>query len=288
MVASVLFGIMPWYVNQLAPLSGTKIFYARVVVTLFCVLPTLFIPKVRQAFFGIFRNRRVLCLMTISTAIASTMWWLFVWSPVNGYTKELSLGFFILPLALSLTGRLVFSESIKPIQYCAIAIAVLGIFVELVAVGRLPWVTLAVTGAFPVYFTLRRWAGVHPVPGLIFECLLMCGPAFWMLSHSEPFANYLGGGSMHWFWLLGLGALSFTSTLLYLAASSHLPVSLFGLLSYLEPTLLFLVAIVALKEPLTSQQLVTYSLIGLATLLVCVDTAKTIARSSHGSLAQAG
>ncbi len=134
--------------------------------------------------------------------------------------------------------------------------------------GQLPWVSLTVAGIFPVYFTLRRWAGVGPLPAVLFECFMMGGPALWMLLQSPSFYEYVAPGLMSWLQLLGLGALSFSAVLTYLAASYRLSVSLFGLLSYLEPALLFLVAVAVLREPVDGQQLMTYSLIGLAALLV--------------------
>ncbi|WP_051789216.1 hypothetical protein [Endozoicomonas montiporae] len=61
--------------------------------------------------------------------------------------------------------------------------------------------------------------------------------------------------------------------LMYVNASSKLPFSLFGLLSYLEPALMFVVAIVILQESFEATQWITYGLIWAATLTVVIDLA---------------
>jgi chloramphenicol-sensitive protein RarD len=59
-----------------------------------------------------------------------------------------------------------------------------------------------------------------------------------------------------------------------MAASRLLPLGLFGILSYVEPVLLFLVALVFLGEQFNSAQWLTYIPIWLAVLLVGWDSAR--------------
>ena len=64
--------------------------------------------------------------------------------------------------------------------------------------------------------------------------------------------------------------------LFYTAASKTLSISLFGLLSYLEPTMLFVVAVFVLKQSLTTAEWITYSIIWLATLIISFDSIRII------------
>jgi chloramphenicol-sensitive protein RarD len=71
--------------------------------------------------------------------------------------------------------------------------------------------------------------------------------------------------------VLLLGLVSAVALWLYLAASSALPFGLFGLLSYLEPVLLVLGAVVLLGEPLAGADAAVYGPIVVALLLLAVE-----------------
>jgi chloramphenicol-sensitive protein RarD len=72
-------------------------------------------------------------------------------------------------------------------------------------------------------------------------------------------------------WLvLGLGLISAAALIGYILASRNLDLSLFGLLGYLEPSLLLVVALL-LGEMIGSEQWFTYLPIWLAVLVLTVD-----------------
>ncbi|WP_323016741.1 hypothetical protein [Castellaniella sp.] len=73
-----------------------------------------------------------------------------------------------------------------------------------------------------------------------------------------------------------LGLLSVVSLSMYLAASRLLPMSLFGLLSYVEPVLLFWVAFLLMGEPVAPSQWLTYGPIWLAVGLIAIEGAKKL------------
>lgn len=58
---------------------------------------------------------------------------------------------------------------------------------------------------------------------------------------------------------------------LYMAASSRLTFTTFGILSYVEPVLLVLVSVLALGEPFTQADVATYAPLAVALLLLGVD-----------------
>ena len=72
--------------------------------------------------------------------------------------------------------------------------------------------------------------------------------------------------------MVGFGILASAGLLLYIGASQLLPMSVFGLLSYLEPILLALAAALVLSEPLPAQELPTYIAIGVALVLLAVES----------------
>jgi len=75
-----------------------------------------------------------------------------------------------------------------------------------------------------------------------------------------------------------LGTLAFAAMM---ASSRLLPLGLFGILSYVEPVLLFAVAVVFLGEAFDPAQLWTYLPIWLAVLLIGWDSAQLLRRQAR-------
>ncbi|MRI32646.1 EamA family transporter RarD [Endozoicomonas sp. OPT23] len=270
-LASVLFGIAPWYVQQLG-MDSYAVFWNRMVYTAVVLAAVVMICGQWQKFISVFRCRRMTVLMLVASLLAGVQWWLFVWAPLNGQTKELSLGYFLLPLTLALTGRLVYREKIRSLQQLAILLALVGVFVEIWTQGSLSWVTLSVAGLYPFYFIVRKKANPPALVGNLFEALLYFPIGISVLFFEG--SNSLAFTAASWLLLVGMGGLFASSMLFYLVACSRLPVTLFGLMGYLEPALLFLVAVIIFHEPFSVDQYSSYGLIGIAVILTCFDSVR--------------
>ena len=276
-LSSLTFGLIPWHVQFLEPLNGTLLFWNRILFSAITAFAALLILKKFDDFKCLLRQPKNLLWLAAGTCIIAGQWWLFVWAPLNDLTKELSLGYFLLPLTLVLTGRIAYGEKLRPLQIVGTMTAMAGVGHELYEFGGLSWVTMVVFTGYPFYFLIRRRVQVSSLVCFSFESLLMLPFAVFALTNNTPFLSALTVNP-NLYWLLpGLGFICTAAMLLYVVASKALPVSLFGLLSYLEPTIIFAVAVLILKEPVSHSQWVTYSFIWLATAIVCIDSIRIIA-----------
>ena len=269
-MASILFGMTPWLVQQLY-ISGNQLFWVRMLTGSLCLMITITLSDQWHDVKKMLSHRRNLLFLIPGTALVGIQWWLFVWAPVNQQTKELALGYFLLPLTLALTGWLFYGEKLSLPQKLAIALAVTGVAVELWQQGQLPWVSLVVAGLYPVYFMVRRNVKASVITIMLFEQSIFLPFALYFLLQSSEFTLLVQNTPSLWFLLPLFGIISVCSMLMYVNASSKLPFSLFGLLSYLEPALIFVVATALLQESFEAAQWVTYGLIWVATLIVVID-----------------
>lgn len=275
-LASCLFALIPAYVFWLAPLDGQAILAWRVVGTLPAVL-LLVVWRQRVAeLFGelrrVLREPLRLLLIALATALMAVQWWLFLWAPLQGQTLEMSLGYFLLPLTMVLAGRVFYGERLRPLQRIAVWVALVGVVHELWLTQAFSWVTLLVALGYPPYFMLRRHLQLQPLVGLTLEMLLLIPLALAYLLWLPDMAQVLLSKPALWLLLPGLGVLSAAAFVLYLSASRLLPFGLFGILSYVEPVLLFLLAWLWLGESLSWQSLLTYGPIWLAVLISVADS----------------
>lgn len=218
------------------------------------------------------RERPIRGVALLATAaLLGTQVWLFTWAPAAGRGLPVALGYFILPIALALVGRVVFRERLGPWRTAAVIIAALAVVYQFWQVGGVAWETAVVAIGYPVYFMVRRLAGIGGSSGLTAEMMLVMPLALILLVGDDPTLSTLTHADSV-LALAGFGTLASIGLLLYIAASQFLPLSLFGLLSYLEPILLALAAALVLGEALSVTELATYLAIGLALLLLAAET----------------
>lgn len=278
--ASALFALMSVYATLLAPLSGVDIFAWRVVWTLPGALILLALrgrlPQLRGLVARAVAQPWIALALFASAALLGAQLWVFLWAPLHGRMLEVSLGYFLLPLTMVLTGRFYYRERLDALQWLAVACAALGVAHELWATGAFAWPTLLVALGYPPYFVLRRKVGADSL--IMFACeMLVLFPVAVVLVVTGGSLAIVAPRVELWAALLpGLGALSTFALASYLNASRLLPMALFGILGYVEPVLLVLVSVTLLGETLSAEQLATYVPIWAAVVLTALNGVRIV------------
>jgi chloramphenicol-sensitive protein RarD len=145
--ASVLFAVMYYYTSLLTPLSGVEIFGWRMLLTVPCMTVFMLVSgewrRVLELLRRVAGSPKLIGGLIVSAALLGVQLWLFMWAPLNGYSLDVSLGYFLLPLAMVLTGRIVYGDSLSYLQKIAVFLpARRGN--ELYRVGGFSWATLVV------------------------------------------------------------------------------------------------------------------------------------------------
>ncbi|HEY0289267.1 MAG TPA: EamA family transporter RarD [Pseudomonas sp.] len=276
-LASSLFAVMYFFTSLLKPLTGEEIFGWRMLLTLPCV--TLFLlysgdwNLVRTLTARVRKKPAMLGAMLLSAALMSVQLWLFMWAPLHGRSLEVSLGYFLLPLTMILTGRIVFGEHLSHLQKIAGLCALIGVCNELLRLGSFSWETLVVALGYPVYFILRRKLKTDNLGGLWWDMLLMLPLALVFIWRGNPSA--LEAFPRLYVLIPVLGAISASALVSYILASRLLAFSVFGLLSYVEPVLLVGVALL-LGESIQPDEWITYLSIWGAVMVLVFEGAKHV------------
>lgn len=267
LLSNILFGVLYLYSGWMAPMNGTDVFAWRMVSMLGALWLLLFATRSQGDFFRFIRqtgrNWRKWLLIVLPTPIIASQLWLFMWGPVNGYGVDVAMGYFLFPLMMVLCGWVFLRQQVTPLQWLAVALAGAGVGHELWQTHAFSWVTLWVFLTYPVYYLMRRQQGVPALTGLLIDLSLIAPFALVYLIQQGSLGQ-LAAPSKYWLLVPLLGLISAAAMQLNLHASRLLPVPLFGMLSYLEPALLFTLSVTLLNAPLAEQSLVTYGLIWLA------------------------
>lgn len=281
--SNILFGVLFMFSHLMKPMTGTDVFAWRIVARFTaCLLLLSLLSGARQDALvwlkEIGLNWRRWLVMVLTTPIVIGQIWLYMWAPVNGMAVDVSVGYFLFPLAMMLGGVCAFGERLDRVQLLAVTLASAGVVLRIWIEGRFSWATVAVFGTFPIYYLIRRQQKVPPLLGLLLDAgLTLPFVAYYLTVYSNSPAMVLSSPKMLVLVLL-LGITGASSMLLNLAGNALLPVVLFGMLSYLEPALLFVLSITILGEPFAWSQLVSYGLVAASSLVMLYHGIQTMRR----------
>ncbi|RMS74263.1 EamA family transporter RarD [Pseudomonas savastanoi] len=276
-LASTLFGVMYFYTSLMTPLDGEEIFGWRMLLTVPCA--TLFMlvsgdwRRVREVTVRLRQQPLLIFALLLSSVLIGAQLLIFMWAPLHGRSLEVSLGYFLLPLSMILTGRIVYGEHLSYLQKVAAVFAMIGVAHELWRLGSFSWETQLVAGGYPLYFVLRRKLRTDHLGGLWFDMLLMLPIGLWFIANGHPQA--IQQAPLLYLLIPVLGVISASALVSYIVASRLLPFSLFGLLSYVEPVLLVGVALL-LGESIGRDEWLTYLPIWLAVVVLMIEGAKHV------------
>lgn len=274
--SSVLFALMFLFGLVLQPLSGTQVASWRVLMMLLSLILLLSFTKQWQHvvdYVKTLKTPKDWLIFILPTPLLGAQIWLFMWGPVNGYGLDVTLGYFLLPLVMIVIGRFLYKEDMSPLQWAAAIFAAIGISHDIFQYGSISWATLFVCLGYPPYYLLRRKLAVPPITGLLSDLILLTPVVLIMLFVSGGF-SIAAQATKFWYLLPLLGFFSACAMSLTMIASSKLPISLFGALSYVEPMLLFVFSITILSQSLDEGgSLFMYGMIAVALLVMIADSA---------------
>jgi rarD protein len=287
LASSVLFVTLPGYIHSLEPLTSIQVIAHRVVWSIPMVLLLVLFTRqggvLRDAGRRLLREPWLLACFPLTAAMMLVQWGVFIWAPMVGRTLELSLGYFLLPLTMVLCGRVFYGERLTTLQGIAVAFALAGVLHELWLTRAFSWFTLITALGYPPYFMLRRKMAVDSLSGFVFEMIVLLPFALGALWITDS-GQVLEAVPRLWALLPLLGLISALAFGAMMAASRLLPMGLFGILSYVEPVLLFAIAVLFLGEAFNPAQIWTYGPIWIAVLLTGWDSARLLRRQARRGL----
>jgi len=280
-IASCLFALLPLYV-QFQPnfpdtstaseaghwLTAQRILWSSVIMLLGLVI----VGRISKLWEQL-KQWRLWPRFLLSACLIAPQFWLFVWAPLQGEILSVALGYFALPLTLVTVGYFVYGEQLSRAQLLACIIATCGVVYAYVIADGISWIVFVVALGYPLYFMNRRCYSMASDLVFTLDNIFLLPLALLAMVYFRPFDDWLQIEALSWAYYLGLGIIGTLPMLLFLYASQMLPLSLFGLLTYLEPTLVFCLGLL-LGERIDLIQWPIYGAIMLALVLIAIDRDK--------------
>ena len=285
--AFLIWGLSPLYWKLIAAVPPVEIILHRIVWSLAALLPLVAasgrIGDLKQAL----AQPRTLALMGTTSLLVAANWLIYIWAVNSGHVLEASLGYYINPLINVLLGVTFLGERLRPLQRRAVALAALGVAVQTIQYGRIPWISLALALSFGIYGLVRKMAAVGALVGLTVETLLLSVPSLAALFYLEAVGRgtFLHAGRQIDLLLRGSAMVPALPLLLFNLGARRLHLATIGLLQYIAPSCMFLLAVWRYHEPVGTTRWLTFVLIWTALALYSAD-AMAATRTSHDKASQ--
>lgn len=281
--ASLLFGVMYYLSTFLLPLAGEAIFGVRMVITLPFLFLTLFLLKQQNEFLTFLHRlqhepKLLLVLITTASLVGFQMW-LFLYAPNAGKAIEVSFGYLLLPIALVAIGKWVYREQLSPFKWMAIIAALVGVISNMLMAGKFSWEAVSVFICYPLYFTLRRKFQISHLSSFTVEIILLLPIAGYFITQID-WQNVLIRNPNIAFFLLLLGLVSGSALISYTLASAILPFNILGLLGYVEPCLMLMIAFI-IGEVLSPDAYILMVCLMIAIFCLILDGIHTLRRQKR-------
>ena len=241
--------------------------------TVFLLLMIIAMKKWSQLV-SVFRQPKILLQLSLSASFLAVNWFLFIWAVNNDHLLDASLGYYINPLFNVLLGMIFFQERLRRNQLIAVGLALTGVIVQLVVLGTLPIISLALASTFAIYGLLRKKLPINSFIGLFIESILMLPIAllYWTFFVESSTSDMLQNtGSLN-FILIMAGVVTTAPLLFFTAAAKRLTLSTLGFFQYLGPSIMFLLATFYYQETMQTAELITFIFIWAALILYSLDS----------------
>lgn len=280
--AYLLWGFLPLYFSALAPAGSLEILAHRIVWCLVFCAVLLALTRGYTTVWTILKNPRSTGLLTAASILVGINWLGFLLGVELGRVVEVSLGYYINPLITILLGVIFLREKLRPLQWAAVAVAVVAVLVISIGYGSVPWLGLLVATTFGGYGLVKNRVGgaVGAVSGLSIETLILFVPAlvFVLWATAAGQSTFTTEGSWHIVLMLMLGPATAVPLLLFSAAARRIPLSWVGMLQFMTPTMQFITGVWILGEEMSPARWTGFAIIWIACTLFIVDMVRASRR----------
>ena len=219
------------------------------------------------------RNPRMLAMAACTAALITVNWGIYVWSIGSGHALDAALGYYINPLFSIFLGAVLLGERVSLAQKLAIGLAAVAVAVLTVEGGKLPLAALGLTVTWGFYAYLKKSLPIGPNQGFFLEVLILSpfavGYIVWATMTGS--GHFFNGVNFDTGMLLGAGIVTAVPLMIYANGAKLLRLSTIGILQYIAPTMIFLIAVFVFDEPFGRAKMIAFPMIWAALIIYTVS-----------------
>lgn len=281
MAVYVAWGLMPAYWKLGAGIPAATVIAHRAIWAFAIMALAFFSGGGKRRAAGIRLNRAAIALCAASSAALFVQWAAYLAAVEAGRLVDLSLGYFIYPVAVALLGVPFLKERLGPDRIVALALAGVGVAIKIWLGGGVPIIALALAFSFAAYSLLKKKIKLDSASATFFELAYMAPFALAYAAYVEASGSgaFVGRGAWPPLFLIGGGVATAVTLLLFAAGARRMPIATVGLLQYLSPTMVLLLGVLAYGEPFDPGQAAAFGFVWLGLAVDAIPAIRSGLRS---------
>ena len=274
--AYVFWGFLPLYLKAIDHIPAVEVVAHRVLWSVPVAGLVLVLLRRTGDIGRVLRDPRALAMGCVTAALVSINWGVYVWAIAVERTLDAALGYYINPLFSVFLGSVLLGERLLRLQWVAVGLAAVGVAILTYFNGSLPWPALVLTTSWGFYAYFKRSLPIGPNQGFLLEVLILSplalGYLAWLWTQ--------GGGhfvpmSLDMWLLMGCGIVTAVPLLLYANGAKGLRLTTIGIMQYIAPTMIMLVALFVFGEPFGQARAIAFPIIWAALALYTYSMFRT-------------
>lgn len=269
LTAYLLWGFLPFFMKAVAHIPAAEVVAHRIVWS----VPVAGLVLVWFGRTGdikaALRSPRMLAMATLTAVLITVNWGIYVWAIAADRAIETALGYYINPLFSIFLGAVLLKEKPNRAQTVAIALAAAAVAILAFDAGGLPWASIGLCISWGFYAFFRKTLPVGPNQGFFLEVLLLSVPALgyivWLEASGQ--GHFGDTGPVDMLLLLSCGLVTAVPLMIYANGAKLLRLSTIGIMQYIAPTMIFIIAVFAFGEPFGTTKLIAFLFIWAALFL---------------------
>lgn len=272
LAAYFMWGFLPLYMKMVAHIPPAEVVAHRVLWSVPIAGGLLIVLRRTGDLMEALRTPRMLLMAAITAALVSLNWGIYVWAIGSGHALDAALGYYINPLFSVALAALLLGERPRGAQLVAIALAAAAVVVLTIQAGSLPWVAIGLTVTWGFYAYCKKSLPIGPNQGFLLEVLILTVPAlgylvFLTVEGQGHFALSLRDTLL----LMGCGVVTAVPLITYANGAKLLRLTTIGILQYIAPTMIFLVAVFVFDEEFDRARQIAFPMIWAALVIYSVS-----------------
>lgn len=234
-----LFGAM----DPLAVLSFRIIFSM-----LFCLIVMLILGQ-GPAILALMKDKRQMLFLLLAGITITVNWGGYIIAVMTGRVIDASLAYYMYPIFSIVLGFFIYNERLRPLQWVAFVLAVLGVTVPIIAYGQVPVFAIIIGTSFAFYGAIKKQITASGVLSIFMETLMVVPVA---LIYLVAFSHLEGLTPRDIFLIPTMGVVTTVPLLFFAVGMKDTSLSLAGVLMYINPTIQLLLGVFIMGEEFTT------------------------------------
>ncbi len=265
----ILWGILPVFWKTLSAVPPVYVLAARIFWSLIFVALILLFSKNLSPIRTVFRNKKELGRLALAGIFVCINWGVYIWAVNSGHMLDASLAYYMNPILAILLGTIVFREKLSGLQWLSVAVTFVGLVIAMVRYGQFPWISLIIGGSFAIYGAIKKRVHCSSGVSVFFETLLLTPISLGFMIYTDLQGTGAVGTLQGTQWLLlpAAGIVTSVPLLLFARGIKETPMSLSGLLMYINPSLQLLLSVLVYNETFTSTHAILFGFVWVGVIL---------------------